>query len=503
MPHTFLIACEARGILSNYPNRKTGVSSPMNAAEAVGVTEDDRSTKKVRIRTETDTDPMEAAVTGLMAGASDDIRPMEEEVSNTAVWEKSTVAQGAAAVSSPMEEEAATTVEGVKAPVVQPIPGGVADPTVEGMGPGASAGAGQNATAGAGQNTTAGRLSFWDILAEGRAGVETPVVTEVLDEEVQCEDGDIKFVAGKYGPAIRLSEAFKERLERRWDFAVVVKLLGRPIGYRTLCTRLQALWKPTRSIKIVDLENDFYLVRMDYEEDYYHALAEGPSVIMGHALSVQPWDSSFRASEGRVSQAVIWARFAEFPPSWYNSQVLHALRSLVGGAMKVDDNSKEAIRGKYARVAVEVDLQKPLRGIVEVGDNEFKVSYEGLPAICYHCGSVSHALSACPIRRSADAAEASSGSRQAPKPAGTGEWMNVTQRVRRRPRQEAVTPKQPPVATGSRFSETEVEEASHRVSSPRATGPQSVLGTVLDHKGSKTRLEKRSTDRFSTSSLPR
>ncbi|KAJ4849251.1 hypothetical protein Tsubulata_037657 [Turnera subulata] len=359
----------------------------MNEAEASGVKKDDRSTKKVRIRDETVTVPTAATVTG----------PME----------------GAAAVISPMEEE-----------------------DVDGVEPGVSVGAGQGAAV--------GRPSFQDILTEGRAGVEPPVVTEVMDEEVQCEDDNIFFVAGKYGTAVRLSKAFKERLERRWDFAVVVKLLGRPIGYHTLCTRLQALWKPTRSIKIVDSENDFYLVRMDCEEDYYHALADGPWVIMGHALSVQPWDSSFRGLEGKVSQAVILARFVEFPPFWYNSHFLHALGSLVGGTMKVDDNTKKAIRGKYARVAVEVDLQKPLR-------------------------------------------EASSGPLQAPKSAGTGEWMNVPQRVRRRPRQEVETPTQCPVATGSRFSvfnslvfqETEVQETSHQVPSPRAAGPHSISRPVI------------------------
>ncbi|KAJ4837578.1 hypothetical protein Tsubulata_037874 [Turnera subulata] len=181
-------------------------------------------------------------------------------------------------------------------------------------------------------------------------------------------------------------------------------------------------------MKVVDLENEFYLIRIDCEEDYYHALADGPWVIMGHALFFQPWDSSFRASEGKVSQAVIWVRFTEFPPSWYNSKVLHALGSLVGGTM--DDNTKEAIRGKYARVVIEVDLQQPLRGIVEFDDTEFKMSYEGLPAICYSCGSVCHSFSACQVRRTPDVADGSSGPRPAPKPAGTGEWMNVPQRAR-------------------------------------------------------------------------
>ncbi|KAJ4837889.1 hypothetical protein Tsubulata_006545 [Turnera subulata] len=190
----------------------------------------------------------------------------------------------------------------------------------------------------------AARPSFRDILAEQRNGREqtTPLLEE--EPEVECHDGDISYVRGKYGLAERLSEAFKERLEKRWDYTVVVKLLGRAVGYRTLFGRLQTMWKPSRSMKVVDLEDDFYLLRLDCEEDYYRALSGGPWTILGHALSVQPYDASFRASDGRVSQAVIWARFADFPPCWYNSEVLRALGNLVGGAMKVDANTKEAIR---------------------------------------------------------------------------------------------------------------------------------------------------------------
>ncbi|KAJ4827179.1 hypothetical protein Tsubulata_028717 [Turnera subulata] len=155
---------------------------------------------------------------------------------------------------------------------------------------------------------------------------------------------------------------------------------------------------------------------MECEEDYFKALAGGPWFIMGHALSVQPWDSSFRAAEGQISQAVIWARFGDFPPSWYNSEVLHALGSLVGGPMKVDENTKAALRGKFARVAVEVDLLKPLRGMVEFDDSE------GLSTICYACGSVCHSMSSCPTQRTAAAADGASSSRPPPKPVSSSRF---------------------------------------------------------------------------------
>ncbi|KAJ4833198.1 hypothetical protein Tsubulata_036582 [Turnera subulata] len=54
---------------------------------------------------------------------------------------------------------------------------------------------------------------------------------------------------------------------------------------------------------------------------------------------------------------------------------------------KVVANTNEAFRGKYARVAVEVDLTKPFQGTVEFDDRDFKFSHEGLPTVCYGCGT--------------------------------------------------------------------------------------------------------------------
>ncbi|KAJ4850484.1 hypothetical protein Tsubulata_022566 [Turnera subulata] len=80
----------------------------------------------------------------------------------------------------------------------------------------------------------------------------------------------------------------------------------------------------------------------------------------------EPWYTAFRASEGKINRVVVWVRFPEFPLSRYHPRVLKALTSLVGEPLKIDLHTKEKQRGKFARMAVEVDLLKPLRGKVEM-----------------------------------------------------------------------------------------------------------------------------------------
>lgn len=47
-------------------------------------------------------------------------------------------------------------------------------------------------------------------------------------------------------------------------------------------------------------------------------------------------------------------------------------------SVKVDDTTLLATRGRYVRVCIEIDLQKPLIPIVRIMGREQSVEYEGL-----------------------------------------------------------------------------------------------------------------------------
>ncbi|KAL3534260.1 hypothetical protein ACH5RR_002721 [Cinchona calisaya] len=74
----------------------------------------------------------------------------------------------------------------------------------------------------------------------------------------------------------------------------------------------------------------------------------------------------------------------------------------VGGQTTRIDNGKEyypyttnACRGKYARVCVEIDLNKPLVPFIWVGDVLQSMEYEGLHQICFECGEYGHRQDVC------------------------------------------------------------------------------------------------------------
>ncbi|KAL0294393.1 UNVERIFIED_CONTAM: hypothetical protein Scaly_3122100 [Sesamum calycinum] len=83
----------------------------------------------------------------------------------------------------------------------------------------------------------------------------------------------------------------------------------------------------------------------------------------------------FRCSKQRV-----------FDPCLLRIELLMRIGNRIGRAVKVDETTMAASRGRYARVCVEVDLTKPLVSMITLLGFAQAVEYEGLHQICFDCG---------------------------------------------------------------------------------------------------------------------
>lgn len=69
---------------------------------------------------------------------------------------------------------------------------------------------------------------------------------------------------------------------------------------------------------------------------------------------------------------------------------LLAPSSAVGRPIRVDVRTVDASRGKYARICVEIDLEKLVVGKVWFRNRWIHVEYEGLHLLCSKCGLFGH-----------------------------------------------------------------------------------------------------------------
>lgn len=68
----------------------------------------------------------------------------------------------------------------------------------------------------------------------------------------------------------------------------------------------------------------------------------------------------------------------------------------LGRPIKVDLTTLKFERARFARICVEVNQNKPLKGTVMINWERYWVSYEGISTICSTCGMYGHLAHACP-----------------------------------------------------------------------------------------------------------
>ncbi|KDO59838.1 hypothetical protein CISIN_1g037799mg [Citrus sinensis] len=111
---------------------------------------------------------------------------------------------------------------------------------------------------------------------------------------------------------------------------------------------------------------------------------------LNNYLTVQPWTPSFDVNKTDMEQVNVWIRLPGLAVHLYNRKILQKLGELVGIVIRIDPHTASSARGRFARIAVRLSLDKPLVSQFVLDGKVQKVEYEGLPVICFTCGRYGH-----------------------------------------------------------------------------------------------------------------
>ncbi|KAK5792678.1 hypothetical protein PVK06_033793 [Gossypium arboreum] len=134
--------------------------------------------------------------------------------------------------------------------------------------------------------------------------LESP--SAVTDVDLEFFEGDIRRSIVNGIPAIDFSERIQKTLFKEMELTVMIKLLGRNIGYGVLNNRISSLWNPIKLFHLMDIGNGYYLVKFQSIDDYTKVLSQGPWMIYGQYLTVQPWTKDFNSSQPYTSIVLAW-----------------------------------------------------------------------------------------------------------------------------------------------------------------------------------------------------
>ena len=141
----------------------------------------------------------------------------------------------------------------------------------------------------------------------------------------------------------------------------------------------------------------YCLVKFDIVEDVDSILTGGPWFIGQHFLAIRQWEPRFKASTTTLSSVVVWIRLIELPMEFYEPNALKKIGRAIGPVLRIDYHTTNKERGRFARLCIQVNLDKPLVRKIYLGKIEQCVLYEGINALCFSCGRIRHKVEACPF----------------------------------------------------------------------------------------------------------
>ncbi|KAL4302754.1 hypothetical protein GQ457_10G008390 [Hibiscus cannabinus] len=140
----------------------------------------------------------------------------------------------------------------------------------------------------------------------GHSRLPTEDKENIDEDEIEILKGDVSKTMVDGIISIDFFERVRILAIKSFDQIVVVKLLGRHIGYNTQHKKLYELRKLTQAFRLMDIENDYFLVTFRSRSDYFHVIVGGPWVIFGSYLTVEPWTEDFSTVQPYSRKVVAW-----------------------------------------------------------------------------------------------------------------------------------------------------------------------------------------------------
>lgn len=186
---------------------------------------------------------------------------------------------------------------------------------------------------------------------------------DVLDEAFVRARLTLEFPDGEEGePVITIGDEVLDAMNGLWKRCMIVKVLGRKVSVAVLSKRLRELWKSEGALFVLDLPRNFFMVRFAVEEEYLAALTGGPWRVFGSYLMVKAWAPEFDPLRDEITTTPVWVRLSNLPVNYYHQSILMGIAKGLGTPIKLDQTTLNFERARFARVCVEVDLRKPLKG---------------------------------------------------------------------------------------------------------------------------------------------
>ncbi|CAN0846488.1 hypothetical protein LINGRAHAP2_LOCUS4478 [Linum grandiflorum] len=174
-----------------------------------------------------------------------------------------------------------------------------------------------------------------------------------------------------------------------------------PRPLRLVQSSLKRKWRLTRDLRISPEWFGLHQLFFSNKTDVGRVLGDRPLSYDDLPLAVHRWTTPSPEIADRFRLVKFWVRLLDLSKNIRSPEVGKGIASVLGNVLDagVFDCAKEP--DYFVRCLVEVDVQQPMFGRLEVDLGSGSVAYirfqyEGLRQVCYHCGRVGHGVRLCP-----------------------------------------------------------------------------------------------------------
>lgn len=130
-------------------------------------------------------------------------------------------------------------------------------------------------------NATIVPLTFKEKLMgnEGKITISTDLLsTLTLPMDIQEEETISYPNEGneKFSISVPITLEDKQRIYYLWKYSLIIKLHGKRILHQILKQKIQELWKINENFPLIDLGNDYFIVKLQKEKNMNLILQKGP-----------------------------------------------------------------------------------------------------------------------------------------------------------------------------------------------------------------------------------
>ncbi|KAL2930965.1 hypothetical protein RDABS01_036375 [Bienertia sinuspersici] len=185
-----------------------------------------------------------------------------------------------------------------------------------------------------------------------------------------------------------------------WSSAMVVYVLGANPPFSVFNGYCHRIWGKKGLDKVLLVGKGLYLVRFNSVEQREKIWNDEPKFFDSKPVIMKRWDPDMELHKETIKTVPIWTRFPKLELKYWGHRSIHKLGDAIGTTLKVDRLTEQKERLAYARIMVEVDIQKELPDQIEF-INEKGISmvqlieYEWRPNFCSKCNKYGHRGEEC------------------------------------------------------------------------------------------------------------